>query len=187
VAYRAGGFGAASRLVSKGRITARKQVLGESFEHFLLTLEADLSIREGNLPAAARWLDSLTGLAARPSTYYGRDALARASARVALRRDRPSDALGIAQQWTESARVDGRAAAICRAKLVEAIALSRLDEINKSVDAWTEAYAWAAAESAIAPFLEFQEEVVQLLAAFDAAAYVPPAAHEDFMPWFGTN
>lgn len=159
---------AASRLISRGRIVARHQILGASFEQLLLIFEADILAREGNIEGAARWLENLGPFDTLP-TFYERDALARARGRLALTRDEPHRALELASQWTKQARHEGRPAASCRAKLLEAIASLRLGELQSSSAALTEALAWAVEQSAIAPFLEFRPQTAQLLDAFDAA------------------
>ena len=178
-AFRSGAQ-AASRLISRGRMVARHQALGASFEQLLLTFEADILAREGNVEGAARWLENLDTTGTLP-TFYERDALSRARGRLALARAEPQEALELASQWVERARAEGRAGAVCRGKLVEAFAWLRLGELQRACSALTEALTWAAAESAIAPFLEFRPQTTQLLDALDAAGLSLSGVSQEFL------
>lgn len=184
-AYRTSGFAEASRLISKARIAARRQVIGESFEHLLLTLEADLLTREGNIEGAARWLESVNCTGAAPVSYYERDALCRATARLALARDRPQEALVAAARLMGDALAHGRNGARCRAELIEAIALERLGRVAESRNKLIHALDWAAAEGAVAPFLEFRHESKRLLQVLKQAGLLSAKVHEDFLTSLG--
>lgn len=172
---------AASRLVSKGRIAARQQVLGASFEQLLLTFEADILAREGNCDAAARWLESLDGVADKLTTFYERDAFARTSARQALARNQPDKALAIASDWLTQALMEGRAGAVCRARLFQSSALLRLGEPERSCAVLSQSLSWAASESVIAPFIELRPLTTELFEALDAAGLTPQGAPPEFL------
>ncbi|HVX90974.1 MAG TPA: LuxR C-terminal-related transcriptional regulator [Candidatus Paceibacterota bacterium] len=163
MAYRGGGMEAASKIVSAGRIAASRQVIGAAFERILSTLEADLLVRDGAVESAARLLDSLTRNDPAESTYYERDALTRVRLRLLLKQRRSSDARELASTWMERSASEGRAAAICRARIFRAAAELQLGLKPECFSDLRLAILWAAAEGAMAPFLELRDECCQML------------------------
>lgn len=164
VAFQAEGLGPAASLISNGRIVAQRHGLGQDFEQLLTIFEADLLIRGGN-PGAAEL--RLAGLGSQPTasrTIYGFDALMRVMSRIDLVRGNPFGALSLCVRWAEQATCQGRKLALCRAKLVEGLALHAVEKVDEGRAALHEAFMLAAPESAFAPFLEFREELTRIIA-----------------------
>lgn len=158
-AYRARGADAALLLTKRGVAAARALALGAAAERMLCALQASILARSGRaLPSRWPGVDGDEGDTAFPS-WDALDAARFAAGVAALADGRPADASVVAQTWLDRAEREGRQLAVCRAALMAAVALWRLDERAPAPAMLERAFSIAIGRQILAPFLEHGEDV----------------------------